>query len=127
MESAFLARIAQELGLLEEHVAGASLLLESGATIPFIARYRKEATGGMDERRLRDLRERLDYYTELGARRAAVLKAIEEQGKLSSELREKIESSVARVELEDLYLPFRPKKKSPGAEAAGRGLEPLAE
>ncbi|PYV11483.1 MAG: hypothetical protein DMG07_19030, partial [Acidobacteria bacterium] len=126
-ESAFLARIAQELGLREEHVAGASLLLESGATIPFIARYRKEATGGMDERRLRDLRERRGYYADLAARRAAVLKAIEEQGKLTSELREKIEASVARVELDDLYLPFRPKKKSLGAEAAGRGLEPLAE
>jgi len=127
MEPGFLARISEETGVPEERVAGASRFLSSGIAIPFVARYRKEATGGLDEPALRELQERLSFHADLQARRAAVLRSIEEQGKLTAELRERIAAARERVELEDLYLPFRPKRKAQPAEALERGLEPFVE
>jgi uncharacterized protein len=127
MEPGFLARISEETGVPEERVAGASRFLSSGIAIPFVARYRKEATGGLDEPELREMQERLSFHADLHARRAAILRSIEEQGKLTAELREKIEAVRERVELEDLYLPFRPKRKTQPADAMERALEPLVE
>jgi uncharacterized protein len=102
-------------------------LLDGGATVPFIARYRKEATDGLDDIQLRELETRLAYLRELEDRRAAVLKSIEEQGKLTPELRAAIEAVPTKQELEDLYLPFKPKRRTKGMIAREGGLEPLAD
>jgi uncharacterized protein len=127
MNPAFLSRISQELGAPEQFVSAAVGLLEEGGAVLFIARYRKEATGGMDEARLREVQERIAYYKDLQQRRAGILKAIDEQGKLSAELREKINSTFVTVELEDYYLPFRGKGTAKALAARQKGLEPLAE
>ncbi len=102
-------------------------LLDSGSTVPFIARYRKEATGGLDDVQLRELEVRLTYLRELEDRRAAVIKSIEEQGKLTAELRTVIEAAPTKQELEDLYLPYKPKHRTKGMIAREAGLEPLAQ
>jgi uncharacterized protein len=102
-------------------------LLDGGATVPFIARYRKEATEGLDDIQLRELEARLSYLRELEDRRTAVLKSIEEQGKLTPELRAAIEAAPTKQELEDLYLPFKPKRRTKGMIAREAGLEPLAD
>jgi uncharacterized protein len=119
--------ISQELGLQTKSVQNALALFAEGATVPFIARYRKERTGEMTEVQLRALSERFSYLTELEERKAAILKSISEQGKLTDELRTKIEGCLQKAELEDLYLPFRPKKRTRATAARERGLEPLAE
>lgn len=122
-----LQRIAAELKLASRQVASTLALFEEGATLPFIARYRKEATGGLDEVQLREVRDRAAYLTELENRRAAVLKSIEEQGKLDAELRARIDSVQTKQGLEDLYLPYRPKRRTRAVIARERGLEPLAD
>lgn len=122
-----IVRVAGELGLAPSQVAGALALFDEGNTLPFIARYRKEATGGLDELQLRDVRDRATYLRELEERRAQILASIEEQGKLDAELRAKIEAAETKQALEDLYLPYRPKRRTRATIARERGLEPLAE
>jgi uncharacterized protein len=119
--------IAQELSLTPQQVAGALALFEEGNTLPFIARYRKEATGGLDEVQLRDIRDRAEYLKELEDRRATILKSIEDQGKLDDALKAKILAADTKQALEDLYLPFKPKRRTRAMIAKERGLEPLAE
>lgn len=122
-----LAQIALELKVRPEQVMAAVVLLDGGATVPFVARYRKEATGGLDDVQLRELEVRLAYLRELEARRAAVLNSIEEQGKLTDALRAAIEAAPTKQELEDLYLPFKPKRRTKAMIAKEAGLEPLAD
>ncbi|MEW6004099.1 MAG: Tex family protein [Stygiobacter sp.] len=118
--------IANELNITEKQVTSVVNLLNDGATIPFIARYRKEHTGGLNEDVLRDIEDRLQYLKILEARKETILKSIEEQGKLTDELKEKILSAVKLQEVEDLYLPYKPKRKTRGTVAKAKGLEPLA-
>ena len=120
-------QIAAELKVRPAQVNAAVELLDGGATVPFIARYRKEATDGLDDTQLRDLEARLGYLRELEDRRAAVLKSIDEQGKLTPELRAAIETAPTKQELEDLYLPYKPKRRTKGMIAREAGLEPLAD
>jgi uncharacterized protein len=120
-------RIATELGVGVAQVAAAVDLLGEGSTVPFIARYRKERTGGLDDTQLRKLEERLGYLRELEDRRATVLKSIEEQGKLTPELAKSIAGATTKVELEDLYAPFKPKRRTKAQIAREAGLEPLAD
>ncbi|MEJ7930152.1 Tex family protein [Ramlibacter sp. AN1015] len=120
-------QIAAELRVGEHQVQQAVTLLDTGATVPFIARYRKEATGGLDDVHLRELEARLAYLRELQERRAAVLKSIEEQGKLTPELRAAIEAAPTKQEVEDLYLPYKPKRRTKGQIAREAGIEPLAD
>lgn len=101
-------------------------LLDEGGTVPFIARYRKEATGNLVEVQIRDIEEKIAYFRDLEARRATILASIAEQGKLSDELKSRIEATLDKSELEDLYLPFRPKRRTKATIARERGLEPLA-
>lgn len=120
------ARIAEEIGAQEQQVNAAVGLLDEGATVPFIARYRKEVTGGLDDTQMRTLEERLRYLRELEDRRGAILKSIEEQGKLTPELAAEIGSADTKNRLEDLYLPYKPKRRTKGQIAREAGLEPLA-
>ncbi len=120
-------RIAAELGVKNEQVAAAVELLGEGATVPFIARYRKERTGGLDDTQLRKLEERLGYLRELEDRRATVLKSVGEQGKLTPELERAIRTAATKVDLEDLYAPFKPKRRTKAQIAREAGLEPLAD
>jgi uncharacterized protein len=120
-------RIAAELGVHPNQVAAAVQLLDDGATVPFIARYRKEVTGNLDDTQLRTLEERLGYLRELEERRAAILASIEEQGKLTPELRAELESAETKQRLEDLYLPYKPKRRTKAQIAREAGLEPLAD
>jgi len=119
--------LAQELSLSARHIEAALALLQEGATVPFIARYRKERTGAMDEVQLRSLQERYDYLTELADRKQTILKSIADQGKLTDELRAKIEACTQKTDLEDLYLPYRPKRRTRATIAKEKGLEPLAD
>ncbi|WP_233117216.1 Tex family protein [Aggregatibacter actinomycetemcomitans] len=119
--------IAQELNVCDNQILAAIQLLDDGNTIPFIARYRKEATGGLDDTQLRHFETRLIYLRELEERRQTILKSIEEQGKLTDELRGKIQATQSKTELEDLYLPFKPKRRTKGQIAIEAGLEPLAD
>jgi len=120
-------RLAGELAARTEQVVAAIALLDEGATVPFIARYRKEATGGLDDTQLRLLEERLRYLRELEARREAIVASIEEQGKMTPELKVAILSAEDKTRLEDLYLPYRPKRRTKAQIAVEAGLEPLAE
>ncbi|WP_444833759.1 Tex family protein [Aquabacterium sp.] len=120
-------QLAAELKVRPAQVNAAVQLLDGGATVPFIARYRKEATDGLDDTQLRDLEARLGYLRELEDRRAAVLKSIDEQGKLTPELRAAIETVPTKQELEDLYLPYKQKRRTKGMIAREAGLEPLAD
>jgi uncharacterized protein len=121
------SRIAAEIGVHPNQVAAAVQLLDDGATVPFIARYRKEATGNLDDTQLRTLEERLGYLRELEERRAAILASIEEQGKLTPELRNEVEHAETKQRLEDLYLPYKPKRRTKAQIAREAGLEPLAD
>ncbi|MBW7848897.1 MAG: RNA-binding transcriptional accessory protein [Rhodospirillales bacterium] len=121
------SQIASELGANEAQVAAAVRLLDEGSTVPFIARYRKEATGNLDDTQLRRLEERLHYLRELEDRRTAILKSIEEQGKLTGELERQILEADTKTRLEDLYLPYRPKRRTRAQIAREAGLEPLAD
>ena len=118
--------LSSEINLEKPRIANTIALLEEGATVPFIARYRKEVTGEMDEVQIRHIQERLTYFQELNQRRETILKSIEEQGKLTDELRTKILSTCQKTELEDLYLPYKPKRRTKASIAKERGLEPLA-
>ncbi|MEN9474317.1 MAG: hypothetical protein RIS48_1037 [Pseudomonadota bacterium] len=122
-----IAQIAQELSVKPHQVKAAVDLLDGGATVPFIARYRKEATDGLDDIQLRELEQRLGYLRELEDRRAAVLKSIEEQGKLTPELQAAILAAPTKQELEDLYLPYKPKRRTKGMIARENGITPLAD
>ncbi|MEZ0359690.1 Tex-like N-terminal domain-containing protein [Mycobacterium sp. SA01] len=121
------ARLAEELAVAEARVAAAVRLLDEGATVPFIARYRKEVTGSLDDGQLRDLEERLRYLRELDERRDAVLASIDEQGKLTDELRSALLSADTKSRIEDIYLPYKPKRRTKAQIAREAGLEPLAD
>ncbi|WP_421997368.1 Tex family protein [Reyranella sp.] len=121
------ARIAQELGVREAQVQAAVDLLDGGATVPFIARYRKEATGSLDDAQLRTLEERLRYLRELEARRAVILESVREQGKLDAALEAAILAADSKGRLEDIYLPFKPKRRTKAEIAREAGLGPLAD
>lgn len=127
MSNLHFSKIAQELNITEHQVAATTLLLDDGATIPFIARYRKEATGTLDEVQITQVRDRLHQLRELDKRREAILKSIEEQGKLTDELKDKIEAAETMAVLEDLYLPYKPKRRTRATIAKEKGLEPLGE
>jgi len=120
-------RIADELAVRAEQVAAAVALIDEGATVPFIARYRKEKTGGLDDTQLRTLAERLVYLRELEDRRASILRSVEEQGKLTPELARALNAAATKVELEDLYAPYKPKRRTKAQMAREAGLEPLAD
>ncbi|MBN1993728.1 MAG: RNA-binding transcriptional accessory protein [Anaerolineae bacterium] len=123
----FSQAIAQELDIRPQQVARSIDLFDADNTIPFVARYRKEATGGLDEAQLRAVLERLTYLRNLDARKETVLRSIEEQGKLTGDLRQRIEAAATLQEVEDLYLPYKPKRRTRAAIARERGLEPLAQ
>ncbi|PWI41933.1 RNA-binding transcriptional accessory protein [Streptomyces sp. ICBB 8177] len=120
-------RIADELGVREGQVRAAVELLDGGATVPFIARYRKEATGTLDDAQLRALEERLRYLRELEERRSAILESVQAQGKLDDELRARILAADSKARLEDIYLPYKPKRRTKAQIAREAGLEPLAD
>ncbi|WP_217712168.1 Tex family protein [Kitasatospora sp. NA04385] len=120
-------KIAEELGVRENQVQAAVGLLDGGATVPFIARYRKEATGALDDTQLRTLEERLRYLRELEERRTAVLESIEAQGKLDDALRAQVLAADSKARLEDIYLPYKPKRRTKAQIAREAGLEPLAD
>ena len=123
---ATLAHIAQTLNLPLRGICSVIELLDDGGTVPFIARYRKEATGNLDEVQIRAIEESLAYFRELEDRRATILASIGEQGKLTDELKARIEAVLDRNELEDLYLPYKPKRRTKATIAREKGLEPLA-
>ena len=125
-QSRLVAKLASELAATSAQVSAAIALLDEGATVPFIARYRKEITGGLDDIQLRLLEERLRYLRELEQRRGAILDNIESQGKLTDELKAKIESADDKTTLEDLYLPYKQKRCTKAMIAREAGLEPLA-
>ena len=120
-------RIADELGVRQHQVAAAVGLLDDGSTVPFVARYRKEATGGLDDTQLRTLEERLRYLRELEERRTAVLDEIRKQGKLTPELETRVLAAESKARLEDIYLPYKPKRRTKAMIARENGLEPLAD
>ncbi|MBS1854481.1 MAG: RNA-binding transcriptional accessory protein [Acidobacteria bacterium] len=122
-----LLHLAKLLNVPLKGLAAVIELLDGGATVPFIARYRKEATGNLDEVQIRDIQEKLEYFRELEDRRETVLASIAEQGKLTPELKAKIEASLEKTELEDLYLPYKPKRRTKASIAREKGLEPLAQ
>ena len=119
-------KISAELGITAQQVRATSTLLEEGATVPFISRYRKEATGSLDEVQVAAIRDRLEQLKELDKRREAILKSIEEQGKLTPELKKAIDQAETMARLEDIYLPYKPKRKTKASVAKEKGLEPLA-
>ncbi|MFC0114677.1 Tex family protein [Kibdelosporangium aridum] len=120
-------RIAEELGVREHQVKAAVDLLDGGATVPFIARYRKEVTGTLDDAQLRTLEERLRYLRELEERRVAILESVRSQGKLTDELEQQIRTADSKARLEDIYLPYKPKRRTKAQIAREAGLEPLAD
>jgi uncharacterized protein len=122
----FVELIANETKIRPEQVRNTLALFDQGSTVPFITRYRKEVTGSLDENQLRLIEERYTYFKELADRREAILKSIETQGKLTPELKAKIETTVSKTELEDLYLPYKPKRRTRAMAAKEAGLEPLA-
>lgn len=121
------ARIAEELGVRERQITAAVRLLDDGATVPFIARYRKEATEMLDDAQLRTAEERLRYLRELEERRAAILESVRGQGKLTEELEAQIRAADSKARLEDVYLPYKPKRRTKAQIAREAGLEPLAD
>ena len=126
LEKAHVELIARELHIRPQQVQAASVLFAEKATVPFVARYRKEATGGLDDEVLEALWKRRQYFLELAERRDAILASIEEQGKLTPELEAQIRAATAKQDLEDLYLPYKPKRRTRAQMARERGLEPLA-
>lgn len=118
--------VANEIGIRIQQVEAVVKLLDEGATVPFIARYRKEMTGGLDDQQLRKLSERLSYQRELASRKDAIIASIDEQGKLTDALRQQITQAGSKSDLEELYLPYKPKRETRGQKAIAAGLEPLA-
>jgi uncharacterized protein len=127
LESRFLEIIAAEVGCRPHQVEAASAMFAEGATVPFVARYRKEATGGLEDLQLENISKRREYFLELTERRDAILESIREQGKLTDELEAAIRAAGTKQELEDLYLPYKPKRRTRAQIARERGLEPLAD
>src|SRR5476651_93996 len=127
MNPIHLIKISKELNLRENQVATTAALLAEGSTVPFIARYRKEATGTLDEVQIAAIRDRLQQLQQLDERKQAVLESIEKQGKLTDELKNKINLSETMAVLEDLYLPYKPKRRTRATMAREKGLEPLAQ
>ncbi|MEH0718097.1 RNA-binding transcriptional accessory protein [Vibrio alginolyticus] len=127
MSQAICRMIAQELNIRPEQVNAAVTLIDDGNTVPFIARYRKEVTGGLDDTQLRTLDSRLSYLREMDDRRQTILRSIQEQGKLTPELEQEIAQADSKTRLEDLYLPYKPKRRTKGQIAIEAGLEPLAD
>lgn len=125
-EQEILRLVAKELNIPVQHVTATTQLIDLENTVPFIARYRKEVTGGMDENQIRDIQDKMTYYRALEARKEVVLKSIEEQGKLTDELKARIVTATMLQEVEDLYLPYKPKRRTKGIIAKEKGLEPLA-
>src|SRR5260370_30671748 len=121
-----LLHIAKLLAVPLKGMSAVIALLDEGATVPFIARYRKEVTGNLDEVQIRDIQEKLEYFRDLEDRRETVLASIEEQGKLTPELKAKILATLEKTELEDLYFPYKPKRRTKASIARDKGLEPLA-
>ncbi len=119
-------KIATELKITSEQVENTVLLLNQGATVPFVARYRKEVTGSLDELEITQIRDRMEKLEELDKRRETILNSIEEQGKLTDELEKQILEAESMTELEDIYLPYKPKRKTRATIAKAKGLEPLA-
>src|SRR5580658_8473500 len=122
-----LIHIAQALEIPLKSLVAAVELLDEGSTVPFIARYRKEATGNLDEVQIRAIEEKLIYFRDLVSRKETILASIQEQGKLTGELKARIEQTLDRSELEDLYLPYKPKRRTKAMIAREKGLEPLAD
>ncbi|MCF0185458.1 MAG: RNA-binding transcriptional accessory protein, partial [Bacteroidaceae bacterium] len=118
--------ISKELDILPKFVEATIDLLEGGATIPFISRYRKEATGALDEVKIQAISDKVNFYNELAKRKETIIKTIESQDKLTGELRERIENCYVASELEDIYLPYKPKRHTRAEAAREKGLEPLA-
>lgn len=127
MNKSYAIVVAQELAIKEQQVAAVLKLIEEGGTVPFIARYRKEMTGSLDELVITKIRDRAEQLKELDKRRETIIKSIEEQGKLTPELKKQIERAETMTALEDIYLPYKPKKKTRASMAREKGLEPLAE
>jgi uncharacterized protein len=127
MNETHIHKIGEELKLATTQIKAVALLLEEGATIPFVARYRKEATGSLDEVAITTIRDRLSQLAELDGRRETILRSLEERGLLTDELKEKLEATQTMAVLEDIYLPFRPKRRTRATIARERGLEPLAQ
>src|ERR1700761_9157362 len=127
LDASILLHIAEILNVPLPGLKAVMALLDEGATVPFIARYRKEATSNLDEVQIRNIEEKLAYFRELTARRETILSSIAEQGKLTDELKARIVATLDRSELEDLYLPYRPKRRTKATIARERGLEPLAD
>src|SRR5271163_1125151 len=121
-----LLHIAKTLNVPLKGLIAVIELLDEGGTVPFIARYRKEATGNLDEVQIRAIEEKLAYFRELEDRRETILRTIAEQGKLTDDLRARIEATLEKSELEDLYLPYKPKRRTKAMIAREKGLEPLA-
>src|SRR5688500_2892938 len=126
MEQKYLQKIAENQNLNQKQVNNIYQLQSEGATIPFIARYRKEATSNLDEVAIGAVVEEIKYFSELDKRKETVLKTIEDAGKLTSELKGRIEDCFSATELEDIYLPYKPKRKTKATQAIEKGLEPLA-
>ena len=122
-----LLHIAQLIAVPLKGLVAAIELLDAGSTVPFIARYRKEVTGNLDEVQIRNVEEKLAYFRELEERRETVLESIASQGKLTPELQARIEATLEKNELEDLYLPYKPKRRTKASIAREKGLEPLAQ
>src|SRR5215831_12924139 len=122
-----LLHIAQTLQISMKNLVAVIELLDEGSTVPFIARYRKEATGNLDEVKIRAIEERLAYLRDLMARKETILASIQEQGKLTDELKSRIERTLDKSELEDIYLPYKPKRRTKATIAREKGLEPLAD
>src|ERR1700686_3323049 len=122
-----LLHISQTIDVPMRGLVSVIELLDGGGTVPFIARYRKEATGNLDEVKVREIEELLSYFRDLAARRDTILHCIEEQGKLTDELKARIEKCLDKSELEDLYLPYKPRRRTKATIAREKGLEPLAQ
>src|ERR1044071_7694032 len=127
LPTSVLLHISQLLNVPLKGMTSVMALLDEGSTVPFIARYRKEVTGNLDEVQIRDIQEKQQYFRELEERKATVLETIQDQGKLTPELKARIEAALEKNELEDLYLPFKPKRRTKASIARERGLEPLAQ
>src|SRR5688500_19036679 len=126
MELKYIQKIDEKLALTLKQISSVHQLQSEGATIPFMARYRKEATGNLDEVAIGNIVEEIQYFTELDKRKETVIKTIEEQGKLTPELKKRVEDCYSATELEDIYLPYKPKRKTRASQAIEKGLEPLA-
>ena len=126
MTELYIPIIAKEIAITPSQVKSVAALLEEGATVPFVARYRKEATGSLDEVAITAIRDRLEQLMELDKRREAIVKSLEERGLLTDELKEKIGGAESLTVIEDIYLPYRPKRRTRATVAKEKGLEPLA-